>query len=250
MKKFYLTVLAAGMTTISFCQKSFILSHQDKKGFFAVSAGASLPVGLFASCAPGEEQASMAGRGISINLSAGYRLIGPVGLMIKAEQHRNALQTDALLTNVYRSEQDVWTAKADHWSVTTIMGGPYVSIPMGRFSLDARLLAGRAMAVLPNTAINGNIGDVNMSVQTTGSESWATALGGGLSLKYRLGRSFSVNLNGDYTQALCTFNNLTSKAKTTNGQSESSYYSSNRPVSVVSVSAGVAILFGNHYRPF
>lgn len=250
MKKLYLTVLAAGMTTVSFCQKTFILSHQDKKGFFAVSAGASLPVGHFGSCSSVDNQASMAGRGVSINISAGYRIVGPVGLMIKGEQHRNALQTDALLTSVYRNENDVWTAKADHWSVTTIMGGPYVSLPIGRFFVDARLLAGRAQAVLPNTAIAGNIGSVDMSVQTTGSTSAAIALGGGVSVRYRLGRSFSLNLNGDYTQALCQFNNLTSKAKTTNGQSESSYYSSDRPISVVSASAGISILFGNHHRPF
>lgn len=250
MKKLCLTVLAAGMTTISFCQKTFILSHQDKKGFFAVSAGASLPVGHFGSCSPIDNEASMAGKGLAVTVSAGYRVIGRVGLMVRGEQHRNALQTDALLATVYRSEKDVWTAKADNWSVTTLMGGPYVTIPLGRFSLDARLLAGRAQAVLPNTSITGNFGNIDMSVQTTGSESMATAFGGGLSLQYRLGRSFSLTLNGDYTQALFTFDNLTSKARSTNGQSESSYYSSNRTISVVSASAGVVVLFGNSHRPF
>jgi hypothetical protein len=250
MKKLCLTVLAAGMTTVSFCQKTFILSHQDKKGFFAISAGASLPMGQFGSCSPADNQASMAGHGLAVNISAGYRFVGRVGLMIKGEQHRNALQTDALLATVYRSNNDVWTAKADNWSVTTVMGGPYINIPFGRFSVDARVLAGRARAVLPSTSIVGNFGNVDMSVQTTGSESMATAFGGGLSLNYRLGRSISVKLNGDYTQALFTFDNLISKARSTNGQSESSHYSTDRTVGVVSASAGVVLLFGNSHRPF
>ena len=190
MKKLCLTVLAAGMTTVSFCQKTFILSHQDKKGFFAVSAGASLPVGHFSNCSPVDNQAGMAGQGLAVNISAGYRFAGPVGLMVRGEQHRNALHTDALLATVYRSENDVWTAKADNWSVTTVMAGPYVSIPMCRFSLDARLLAGRAQATLPSTSIAGNFGNVDMSLKTTGSESTATAYAGGITIRYRLGPEF------------------------------------------------------------
>jgi hypothetical protein len=250
MKKLFITVLAAGMTTAAFCQKTFILSHQDKKGFFAVSAGASLPVGRFASCAPNDDQACMAGQGIAFNISTGYRIAGPVGLMIRGEQHRNTVNTSAMLDALYRNNTDVWTAKADNWSILSVMAGPYVSIPMGRFSVDGRLLAGRALAVLPNTSMAGNFGTTEMSVKTTGSQSTALSLGGGLSLRYRLGRSTALNLNADYSRANFTFTNLTSTA--TNGalRSESSVYSSNRVVSVVSVSAGITVLFGNNYRPF
>lgn len=250
MKKLFVTVLAAGMTTAAFCQKTFILSHQDKKGFFAVSAGASLPVGKFASCSPGDDQACMAGQGLAFNISAGYRIAGPVGLMVRGEQHRNQVNTSAMLTALYRSDTDIWTAKADNWSVMTVMGGPYVSIPMGRFAVDGRLLAGRALAVLPNTAMAGNFGTTEMSVRTTGAQSNALALGGGMSMRYRLGRNTSVHLNADYSRAEFTFNNLTSTATNGATRSESLPYSSNRVVSMVSVSAGVAVLFGTKYRPF
>lgn len=251
MKKLFITALAAGMTTVSFCQKTFILSHQDKKGFFALSAGTSLPVGRFASCSPTDEQACMAGQGLAFNISAGYRVAGPVGLMIRGEQHRNSINTEAMLNALYRNDTDIWTAKADNWSIMTVMGGPYVSIPLGgRFSVDARVLAGRALAVLPNTAMAGNFGTTEMSVKTTGSQSSALSLGGGLSLRYRLGRSFALHLNGDYSRAQFIFNNLTSTASSDNGHSESAKYSSNRTVEVVSVSGGIALLFGNKYRPF
>lgn len=250
MKKLFVTVLAAGMTTVAFCQKTFILSHQDKKGFFAVSAGASLPVGKFASCSPTDGQACMAGQGFAFNASAGFRIAGPVGLMVRGEQHRNTVNTSAMLDALYRNDTDVWTAKADNWSVLTVMAGPYISIPIGRFSVDGRLLAGRALAVLPNTSMAGNFGATEMSVKTTGSQSTALALGGGVSLRYRLGRSTSLNLNADYSRADFMFTNLTSTATTGSIRSASSDYSSDRVVSIVSVSAGVAILFGNGYRPF
>lgn len=250
MKQLFMTVLAAGMTTASFCQKSFILSHQDKKGFFAASAGVSVPVGQFASCSPSDTRACMAQQGVSFNLSAGYRIVGPVGLMIRGEQHQNPVNTAAMLSDVYRNSTDVWTAKADNWSVLTAMAGPYISIPIGRFSLDARALAGQSVATLPNTAMSGSFGTTEMSVKTTGSQSTGMAYGGGVSVRYRLGRAIAVQANADYSQSDFTFNNLTSTAVSTNSVSKSSSYSSNRTVSVVSASAGIVILFGTKYHPF
>jgi hypothetical protein len=238
------------MTTLAFSQKTFILSHQEKKGFLALSAGGSMPMGRFASCSPIDGKAGMASDGIALSISAGYRFVGPIGLMIRGEQHRNSVQTHALIDALYRSESDVWTAQAGQWSITTVMGGPYISLPMGRFSFDARLLAGQATAVLPSTTMAGNFGNVDMAVKTTGSQSTATALGGGLSLRYRLGRSLSVHLNTDYTRSQLMFDNLTSTAWSSNGRSESSLYSSGRVIDVVSLSGGVTILFGNSHRPF
>lgn len=251
MKKLFLTVIAAGMTTASFCQKTFILSHQDKKGFFAASAGASVPVGRFASCSPTDNQACMAGEGFAFNVSAGYRMVGPVGLMVRGEQHRNTVNTGAMLSAISQSNASNWTAKADNWSVMTVMAGPYVSLPMGgRFSLDARLLAGRALAVLPNTSVAGMVGRSEMSVKTTGSQSTAMAYGAGLSVRYRLGLNTAVLFNADYSQAAFTFDNVTSTTTSGTSRPESATFSSDRTVNVVSASAGIAILFGTKYRPF
>lgn len=250
MKKLFYTVLAVGITTTAFCQKTFILSHQDKKGFIAASAGISLPVGSFANCAATDAQACMAGQGVAFNAAIGYRIAGPVGLMIRGEQHRNSVNTGAMLNALYRNDSDVWTAKANNWSVMTVMAGPYVTIPMGRFSTDVRLLAGRALAVLPNTSMSGNFGQTEVSVTTTGSQSTAMALGGGVSLRYRLGRLTSIHLDADYSRAAFTFKNLTSTAISTNNRSESLSYTSERTISVVGVSAGLAVLFGTKYHPF
>ncbi|MCX6214742.1 hypothetical protein [Spirosoma sp.] len=179
MKELFITVLASGMTTVAICQKTFILYHQDKQGFFAVSAGTSLPIGQFARCSPVDDRACMAGQGVVFSASAGYQIAGPVGVMIRSEQHRNTVNTSAMLDALYRNDTDIWTAKADNWSVLSVLAGPYVNIPMGRFSVDAHLLAGRALAVLPNTSMSGNFGTTEMSVRTTGSQSTAFALGGG-----------------------------------------------------------------------
>lgn len=250
MKRLWLTALMAGLTTVTYCQKAFILAHQDKRGFVGVSAGASLPTGHFGSRVLLDNQASMASQGIAIALSGGYRIVGKVGLMVRAEHHQNPLQTDALVATVDHSENGHWTTRADNWAITTLMAGPYVSVPLNRFTLDARLLAGTARASLPGTLMGGNFGNVEMWVQTSGGQSSAMALGGGLSLRYRLGRILAANLNGNYSQAMFSFSNLSSKASTSTGRLETATFSSDRPVSVVSVSAGLSFLFGDRYRPF
>lgn len=250
MKNVFLTILAVSVTTGLFGQKSFILSHQAKRAFVAVAAGASLPVGQFAGSSPTDGNAGMANTGISVNLSAGGRLLGPVGLMVRAEQHRNGLKTEAMLSDLYRAETDVWTAQADKWVMTTFMAGPYVQFPMGRFSVDARLLAGQAQATLPSTKMSGNFGNIDMGVETTGGQSTALALGGGVALRYRLGRCLSVQMTADYSRARFTFDDLNITAWSNSGRTESLNFSTDRNVGVVSASAGVVFLFGNDYRPF
>lgn len=240
----------SGLVTLAYGQKSFILSHQDKKGFLMISAGSSIPTGRFASCLPTDVQAGMASKGSTLNLSAGYRLLGPIGVMVRLDQQHNAIQTPALLTNLYQNGTDRWTATAEDWLITTVMAGPYLSIPMSRFALDMRLMAGQASAILPSTSISGNYGAVSVLMQTKGTHDKTLALGGGLSLRYRISPGLSLHLNGDYNQAQFTFNNLSSSAESINGRSESSRYSSSRTIGTINVSAGVALLFGSSTRPF
>ncbi len=251
MRNLFIILLIINLSTAAFAQRSFILAHQTKNGFLAVSGGGSLPVGRFASVSPVDKQAGFTSPGISVNVSAGYKVAGPVGLMVRAEQHRNALNTDAMLKDLYRTEADVWAASPAEAITTTFMAGPYITFPMGRLSVDARLLAGQARATLPNTFMHGNFGTTETTVENTGGQSTALALGGGLALRYRLGRSISLQLTGDYSRAELPFANLTTKVWSSNtGRSQTSQFDGGRVLEVVSGSVGVVFLFGDSNRPF
>lgn len=251
MKKLVLIVIAVSLSTTGFCQKTFILSRQVKNGFLAVAGGGSLPVGKFASVSSADKQAGFVSPGFSLNISAGYKVAGPVGLMVRAEQHRNALNTGAMLKNLYRTETDVWVASPAQWTTTTFMAGPYVTIPMGRLSVEARLLVGQARATLPNSYMHGNFGNTETTVENTGGQSTAFALGGGLAFRYRLGSSLSVQLATDYSRAELPFADLTTNVWSSNtGRSQTSNFDGSRVLEVVSGSLGVVFLFGNGNRPF
>lgn len=239
------------LSGVASAQKNFILDRQPKRGFVAVSAGLSQPMGRFARVDGTDEQAGMAGRGFSFNGSAGYLLVGPVGLTVRAEHTKNALQTAGLLNSFYQQEGDTWTATADDWTVTTVMAGPYITLPLGRFSLDVRAMAGRTAVVCPATSLLGQSGGVEFSVRSEPCRGQAMAYGAGLTARYRLGLNTALHLTTDYTNSTVALETTTtSQSDTGFYRDQSATYTVQKPISLVSVSAGISILFGNRNRVF
>lgn len=236
---------------VASAQKNFILDRQPKRGFVAVSAGVSQPMGRFASLDGTDEQAGMAGRGIALNGSAGYLLAGPVGLMIQGQHTKNALQTAGLLSSFYRLEGDTWTAAAGDWTITTVMAGPYVTLPLGRVSLDVRAMAGRTAVVCPATSLLGQTGGIEFSVRSEPCRGQAMAYGTGITARYRLGLNTALNLSADYVNSKVSLETTTtSQSDTGFFRDQSATYTVQKPISLVSVSAGISILFGNRNRVF
>jgi hypothetical protein len=236
---------------VASAQKNFILDRQPKRGFVALSGGVSQPMGRFANLDGTDEQSGMAGRGVALNLSAGYLLAGPVGLTVRAEHAKNALQTAGLLSSFYRQEGDTWTATAGDWTITTVMAGPYVTLPLGRISLDVRAMAGRTAVVCPATSLLGQSGGIEFSVRSEQCRGQAMAYGTGVTARYRLGLNTALNLSADYTQSTVPLETTTtSQSDTGFFRDQSATYTVQKPISVVSVSAGISILFGNRNRVF
>lgn len=250
MKRLFLSALLLASTLTSYAQKSFILQHQPKNGFVSVNGGISLPTSKFALCSTRDEQAGLAKQGTMLSLSAGYRVVGPVGLMVRAEVFRNRIHEEALLDGLYRIQGDQWTASSGYWAVTSITAGPYVNIPMGRWSLQLRATAGQAKGICPSTSLRGRFLDTPMSIETAEGQSVARSYNGGMTVQYRLGRSLALRVNSDYTQANFTFADMKTATNSGNGQGQTSVMTSFKPISVVNLSAGITILFGNRQRVF
>jgi len=192
----------------------------------------------------------MAIKGFTTNVTAGYRLIGPVGIMARYERTRNQMQTTGMLDMVYRADGDNWTAKAGQWSISTIMAGPYVSIPAGLFTIDVRAMAGQMTASCPATSMEGKFADIPLAVRTNSAVAKATTYGTGLTLRYRLSTSFALQVNTDYSHANVKFHEMTTSSSTGFEREQTATYSSQKPISFVSVSAGITFLFGNRNRVF
>lgn len=219
MKRLIFILLVVGNAAISFGQKTFILSLQDKKGFAAAGSGVSAPMGAFMT---GSQMVRLS-PGWMQTVSVGYRLLGPVGL-----------------TTQFSYSQHTETPSqtpANPFTIQTVLVGPYVSLPVNRFSVDVRLLIGQA-ALRHQSATQQPLSDK------------AVAYGGGFGVRYRLSAAWSVHMASDYTQLYIRAND-TPPANLTNsltaGEVPGGMFQS---VGNVGVSAGIAFLFANAYRPF
>lgn len=250
MKQLFFTTFFLVSFLSTYGQKGFILQHQPKNGFVTVSGGVSLPVGKFAVCSTQDEQAGLALQGTMASLSMGYRVIGPVGLMVRGELFRNRVQEEALLDGLYRAQGDVWKASSGYWAVTSITAGPYVNIPLGRWTMQLRATAGQATAICPSTSLRGRFLDIPMSIETAEARSVTRSYNGGLSVRYRLGRSTALQLNTDYSRADFTFKDMKTATNNGLGQGQTNLMTSFKPISVVNISLGITVLFGNRQRVF
>ena len=250
MKRIVLIGVALLFGTQLYAQKAFILERQGKNGFFHINGGTSLPVGNFGNQSFENDLAGMAKQGFSVGASAGYRLVGPVGVMARYERTRNQMQTTGMLDMVYKADGDAWTAKAGQWSMSTLMAGPYVSIPAGLFTIDVRAMAGQMTATCPATSMEGTFANIPLAVRTNSAQSKATVYGTGLTVRYRLNTSFALQLNSDYSHSDITFSEMTTSSTTGVNSEQTATYASRKPISFVSVSAGITFLFGNRNRVF
>lgn len=250
MKRIILIGVALLFGSHVYAQKAFILARQGKNGFINVNGGLSVPVGNFGSQSYQNDLSGMAKSGFSATASAGYRLIGPVGIMARYERTRNQMQTTGMLDMLYKANGDIWTAKAGQWSTTTLMAGPYVSVPIGLFTVDIRAMAGQMITTCPATSMEGSYANIPLAVRTNSAQAKATAYGTGLTIRYRLSTSFALQLNSDYSHADITFSEMTTSSTTGINSEQSATYASRKPISFVSVSAGLTFLFGNRNRVF
>lgn len=219
MKRLIFILLAVGNAAVSFGQKTFILSLQDKKGFVAVGSGVSVPMGAFTT---GNQMVRLS-PGWMQTVSAGYRLLGPVGLTARFSYSQHA--------------ETASRTPANPFIIQTVLVGPYVSLPVSRFSVDVRLLVGQA-TLRHQSATPQHLSDKAM------------AYGGGFAVRYRLSAAWSVQIASDYTQLYIRAND-TPPANPTNGLTTGEVSGGMfQSVSNVGVSAGVAFLFANAYRPF
>ncbi len=251
MNRIVLCLLFVSLSGFVLGQKSFILSYQPKNGFIHIAAGPALPLGAFANQSATTTGAGLAMKGLGTQVSVGYRLFGPIGIMARVEQSQLAMQTTGLSERPI-SQDSTYNrqATAGSWQTTSLMAGPYVSIPMGRFSVDMRLLVGQVRAVCPRVNLTGQIGeDELVSVETRQATGTATATSMGLSVRYRVGRSLAFQVNGDYSQTDVPFQEMTSTWQQ-GGRSQEFQFDSRQQIHTLNVSAGLTLLFGNRSRVF
>ncbi|ARK12053.1 hypothetical protein [Fibrivirga algicola] len=246
MKRTSLLFLMMLTASMAMAQKAFIFNTLQKNGFISISAGISQPMGTFGKLT-GEQSSGMAIRGQVMSVSGGYRMAGPLGLMARYEQTANGIDPTAMLGRYSQLPGDQLTVapatgRAGQWQTRSIMLGPYVTIPVGRVSLDIHALAGQIWATCPETCIQGKLNQQATIIRADNQESKTISAGIGLTARYRLTPAIALHMNGDYSSSSFTFADVPLES-TVGAVAKQTTFTSSKTLSMATVSLGLTIQF-------
>ncbi len=254
MRRLYLFLLLLMVSYSGWAQKAFIFNSQQKNGFVSLSVGTNQPLGTFGKRTTEADENGLAVRGQTWSVMAGYRLAGPFGLMGRYEETQNGIDTKTLTANIIQSPGDniqgsTPAGKTGRWQSRSLMVGPFVTIPLGRFALDIRALAGQAWATCPETCVQGKLNQTETLIRTENREAKALASGAGISLRFRVSPTVGLHVNGDYSTAHFTFANVPLESHYGNLRQQLTF-NSQKTLSLATLSAGLTIQFRARNRVF
>ncbi len=198
--KQYLTLL-----TLLFISFSLDAQPGESMGFLSMSAGASIPLGSFASTTPDDAEAGYARTGFSGSLSAGSLVRDWFGFFGMISYMNHPYNEEAFVSNYLATHPDhEFKLNSDPYNMLGFFAGPYISVPQGIVDINLRGLVGLTVCALPSsssTSFSGIPGDPFYRVDGMMDRSTAFAYGGGLNLVFYTSGHLAILLDALYFRA-------------------------------------------------
>lgn len=240
MKRFLLLFGLAGLFAgTASAQQNFILSTLEHKGFVSVTTGYSQPM-----ASPfGKNSQKLMGGGQVAQVSLGYRLGRRLGIVGSYAFVSNTIRKDALLKSVSENlESNSWESNATNCTLQTLMVGPLVTIPMGRFLFDFQLTGGYAQATSSRMELYTEFLRLPLSYKTPSQTTNALAAGAGFTTRYKVNRWLAVHASAQYITADLKYDNLMQEIQIGRQVSQEPVQS-NQPTGLLNLGAGISFLF-------
>jgi hypothetical protein len=220
-------------------QQNFILSTLDHKGFVSISTGYSLPtVSPF-----GKNTESLMGSGQSAQASVGYRLGRKLGMVASYSYITNTVLKEAMLKSISENlVPSYWESNATNCMLQSIMAGPMITLPAGRFLFDFQLTAGYAQATSSRMELRTEFLRMPMSFTTPSQTTGALAAGAGFSTRYKLNRWLAVHASAHYVTANLKYDNLVQEIQV-GSQYTTEAVPTLQPTGLLNLGGGLSILF-------
>jgi hypothetical protein len=180
-----------------------LFAQEDVGGYLQLSAGTTISVGEFSATDSRNLSSGYAKNGFAAYAIFGHKVQGNFGMFGMFTVIANPINKEEYAHDLNTNIADFsWSiVNRPRWTVVGFTFGPHLSLPLGRFAFDARLMAGglnfrspliEAMGVSRNGTLPNNY------LATAATEATALAYGGGLSIKFEVKRGWVWIINGDY----------------------------------------------------
>lgn len=221
-------------------QTNFILSTLQHKGFVSVTAGYNIPA---CNTPFGKNTNDVLVNGQYAQTSVGYRIGRRLGVVGNYHYATNAVQPGAMLNTIGQSANpNAWNTKATHCITQSVMVGPLLTIPTGRFLFDLQVTAGYAESSSARIELTSVNRERPVSLMTPSRTASALALGAGATVRYKLSRWLAVHSSLQYMTANMQYKDLTQEINLNNQRSVQPI-TPYQPMGFMNFGAGVSFLF-------
>ncbi|HSY77687.1 MAG TPA: hypothetical protein VK890_12555 [Bacteroidia bacterium] len=181
------------------------VSVLNAPGFLAFQFGLAQPNGMFASTS-GTSYRGYATPGTAFNLAAGVPVSNTdFGIALMFGSYSNPFDENKYAANVQQTDEArFYTANIqDEYVTSSVLVGPFFTLPLNKVSFDFKALIGAALCRLPEVGYSAYQYNPTLGTTSTydwdiaGSNSSALAYGLGVGVRYNFGY-WAVMANADY----------------------------------------------------
>ncbi len=175
--------------------------------------------------------------------SVGYRFGHRLGAVASYYYGVNTIQQDALLNLLGKNADPAdWDSKATNCNLQSLMAGPMLTVPAGRFQFDFQLTAGVAQSTSSRMELNWRGQEQAISYTTPAQTTRTFAAGAGATARFKLNRWLAVHTSLNYITADLKYSDLQQEIRLGNQRSFESL-NSHQPLGMLNWGTGVSFIF-------
>ena len=222
--------------------KSIKLNDNDPTGYIVAGGGIGIPLGEYRYIVLDDSKSGFAQNGFNSFIEFAMPIAkSKFGFAANIGYYNNSI--DNISVGAQQTAQAnngaTYVLTADNYKLSTVLAGVYITIPIQRFSIDFKGLAGVSLFTYPaqtiNSFYNGQTGAASSEVSTTA----AFAYGGNVTVRFAVVKHFCllvqtgvIHTDPNYSG---TFINPVTGA--------SSSFSGDQPITILYISGGLGFQF-------
>lgn len=241
------------LLTFTFLLLSFQAAHaqlsDQKRHFIALNVGASIPLGVYNNTSMDEDNAGYATAGGDFNFEGAYYfkpylgIGGTLGIFsnkINKEEFEHDLNDDLESSGL----QGSYYGTVGSWRTLYVMVGPYLSVPLNKFTFDLKLMAGPTNTASPEIDITVNPDNTPDQIRFFRESDQGTsfAYNIGVAARYHFNKRWAIRAHADFISANPHFDQKTHVYY--QGVKNSGTNSYDQPISVLNTGVGIVLQLG------
>lgn len=190
----------------------------------------------------GKNSQNLMGNGQSAQASMGYRFGRLLGIAGSYSYKTNTIRKDVMIHSLANDLESTWNAQATNCTFQSLMVGPLLSVPAGRFIFDFQLSGGLAQAKSSHMEMNTEYQQIPLTFTTPSKTTRALAAGAGFTARFKLNRWLALQATAQYITADLKYDNLVQEIQV-GSQLSTEILPSSQPTGLLTLGGGFSFLF-------